>query len=355
VQAAATLSAPLDITTAPGTDANYSYTITNGANGISTYNLSSLLTVEANIAGSSTTVSVPAVTLGASTAVQAFNIPAAAGDTVTVTVPRDTVADSSINGIANGDVVIVKVGLDTYVLTAGAVTDVQVPASPATGVANMTTTFALTLAATSTLPSGTVTVPVGTLLAERQGFTVSVTPGGMTSTVDATIDVTLTATDGTNAATDATQTLVQAVGLSVAKLVQNLTTASGTAGTEQTHCGITAYQSGVTANPGETLEYLIVVTKSASGNNATAVVVNDPIPPFTTLVAGSMQLDPDGDAGTALPFAVVTEAADGDAGREAGGTVSFYPGTGGDDAGTGTGGTLSASEKVCMKFRVTVQ
>lgn len=345
VAAAGTLSAPVDITTAPGTNAVYAYTLTNGANGIATYNLSTSAPVQANIAGSTASPSVASVTVGATTVTTATTI--AAAGTTAITVPRDALADTSVNGIAAGDTVVIG----GAVYTVASVVDAQVPASPATGTANMTTTITLN-------GNGTAQpVTVGTLIAERASFNVTVVPGTMTSTADATIDVTLTATDGTNPSTDATTTTVASVGLSVAKLVRNLTVPVVGSGAG-THCGITAYAGGVSGKAGDVLEYVIVVSKSASSNNATQVRISDPLPPFTNLVAPSMEIDADGDGvGT---FAVVNHNADnGDAGETDGSTVYFYPGAGGTDAGVGvgvgTGGSVGASGKICMKFQVTIQ
>lgn len=357
VAAAATLSAPTDISTVPGTNAVYAYTITNGSNGIATYTLATGTLTQTNIGGS--TASAPAsVTLGATTVTTAFNIPTTAGGAVAgVVVPRDGTADASINGIANGDTVVVRVGATDYIFTASAVIDTQVPASPATGPTNLTTTLTLTLAAGSPVASGTVTAAVGTLIAERQNFSLTVTPGTMTSTADATIDTTLTATLTTFNTSDTTTTTVAAVGLAVDKLVRNTTvpvTGSGAA----THCGVTAYAGGVSGKAGDVLEYLIVVSKSASSSNATQVRISDPLPPFTTLNATSLAIDSDGEGVGA--FTAIDSAADnGDAGEADASTVYFYPGTGGTDAtaglGNGTGGTIGASGKVCMRFSVTIQ
>lgn len=357
VQAAATLSAPVDISTVPGTNAVYAYTITNGANGIATYGLSTGTLTQTNISGS--TASVPAsVTLGATTVTTAFNIPTTAGGAVAgVVVPRDSTADTSINGIANGDTVVVRVGATDYLFTASVVSDQQVPASPATGASNMTTTMTLTLAAGSPVASGTVTATVGTLIAERQSFSVTVTPGTMTSTADATIDTTLTSTLATFTSTDSTTTTVAAVGLSVAKLVRNITTPVAGTGAA-TNCGVTAYAGGVSGKAGDVLEYLIVVSKSASSSSATQVKISDPLPPFTTLNATSLAIDADGEGAGA--FAAIDSAADnGDAGEADTSTVYFYPGAGGSDVtaglGNGTGGSLGANGKVCMQFSVTIQ
>ncbi|HEX6591614.1 MAG TPA: hypothetical protein VF050_06415 [Moraxellaceae bacterium] len=338
VPAAATLSAPTDITTAPNAPAVYSYDITNGANGIATYSLSSAVTAQSNISGSTTAPSVASVTLGATTLASSGSTTIAAAGTTSLTVPRDSTADSSVNGIAAGDTVVIG----TAVYTVASVVDAQVPASPAVGA--FTTTITLN-------GNGTAqTVAPGTLIFERQTFTVSVTPGTMTSTTDATIDVTLTTTNGTNPSTDGTVTTVAAVGLSVTKLVRNFTTNAAGTGTAVAYGGATYYPSGVGGVTGDVLEYLIVVSKSNSANNATSVSVTDPIPVFTTFVtaaygaASGLAID-NTNSGT---FTNISNAADADAGEiDGSGNVVFRPGT--------TAGTMGASATSRMKFQVTIQ
>lgn len=335
VPAAATVSAPTDITTAPGTPASYAYTITNGANGIATYTLSSAINTQTNIAGSTAAPSVASVTLGATTVTTGTTI--AAAGTTAITVPRDSTADTSVNGIAAGDTIVIG----SAVYTVASIVDVQVPASPTNG--PFTTTITVN-------GNGTAQVlTAGTLIAERQSFNLVVTPGTMTSTTDATIDVTLTATNGTNPSTDATTTTVASVGLSVTKLVRNFTTNAAGTGTSVSYGGATYYPSGVTGNPGEVLEYLIVVSKSSSANSATSVSVTDPIPVFTTFVttaygaASGLAIDNTG-AGT---FTNLSNATDADAGEFAASNVVFRPGA--------TAGTLGASATSRMKFQVTIQ
>ncbi len=335
VSAAATLSAPTDITTAPGTPAVYSYTITNGANGIATYSLASVIDAQTNISGSTAAPSAASVTLGASTVTTATTI--AAAGTTAITVPRDGSADTTVNGIAGGDTIVI--GGQVY--TVASVVDAQVPAAPANG--PYTTTITVN-------GNGTAqAVTVGSLILERQTFSVTVTPGTMTSTTDATIDVTLTATDGSNPASDATTTTVASVGLSVTKLVRNVTTSAAGTGVAVTYGGATYYPSGVTGNPSEVLEYLIVVSKSSSANNATSVSVTDPVPVFTSFLstaygaASGLAIDNAG-AGT---FTNLTNATDADAAEFVGNNVVFRPGA--------TAGTMGASATSRMKFQVSIQ
>lgn len=345
VRANPILSAPADQSTDPATSAVYSYTITSAANGIATYNLTSPLVQSAGIAGSLATTSVASVTLGASTL--ASNTTIAASGTTVINVPRDNTADASINGLTVGDTVVIGGGVFS-IAAIGADT-----ASPGT--------------TTITVNGNGValTVPAGTLIAERQTFTLTVKPGTVSnSSVDQTITVTSTATDaavGTYTSNDVTVTTVLSVGLTVQKLVRNTNYAAGvggnTAGVGGTVYGTNTYYSGgVTGNPGEVLEYMIVVTKSATTSSATRVKISDPIPPFTSYVASSMSLDNGAGA-----VALNDSGSDGDAGETDTNTVYFYPGTGGTDGGAlapgvndGTGGTLGANAVSRALFRVKI-
>jgi hypothetical protein len=349
VKAAALINAPTNITTDPSTNAVYNYTITNGANGISTYALSTAVGAQTNIAGSTAAPSPISVTLGATTVATAVTIPVGSGATV-ITVPRDGVADTSINGIKNGATVVISGQL----FTVSAVTDVQVPAAPANG--PYTTTFTVT-----PVVAVAVAIPLtaGTLIPEQKTFTVTVTPGTMTSITDATIPVTVTVTDGTNAVTGTTTTTVAAVGLTVSKLVRNVGNAAGNAaGTGSvTYNAVTYYTGGVTGNPGDTLEYLIVVSKGSSASGATKVKVSDPLPPFTTYVASSMAVDT---TGVGNAYTALTDAIDADAGEtDVTGVIWFYPGSGrgatGGALGSGPGGNMGANATSLLKFQVKIQ
>lgn len=344
------------LTTDPNTPAVYTYQILNNSNGRVTYSLAATKTSDTTDGADSTVdASTPAIELGATVIVTGVaSTPTTVGSTFTIEVPRDDVAGSGVNGIDVGDTV--EIGGRAF--TVAAVNDQQVAAAPGASptLADYTTTITLNSDGTD------VPIPAGAQVGERATFTSTVTPGEVTSAGDKTIGgqivvsdsnpVTATAIAATADDTLTTTTTVAGVGLSVQKLVRNISPGAAAGSAGETHCGVTAYASGVTANPGETLEYLVVVTKNASASAATGVIVSDPIPPFTTLVANSMQVDADGE-GSGTSFVAVTDSADGDAGRTNGSTVYFYPGTGGTDAGTG--GTLAASAKVCMTFQVTVQ
>ena len=83
--------------------------------------------------------------------------------------------------------------------------------------------------------------------------------------------------------------------------------------------------SGVTANPGEELEYVIAVSNGAGAATATDVVISDPVPNFTTL-SSNIALD-DGIAPAGF-VSTGTAAEDGDFAEVTGNVVYIYAGDG---------------------------
>lgn len=119
--------------------------------------------------------------------------------------------------------------------------------------------------------------------------------------------------------------------------------------------------NGGQVEPGDVLTYTIGFTNSGQ-DGATNVVVNDPLPPGTTYVPGSLVvLTNDTNDGGATNGGIVgpmTDAADGDAAEFVGGTVVFHMGI--DDAafdggtGLGNGGMITAGHAGAFRFQVTV-
>ena len=215
---------------------------------------------------------------------------------------------------------------------------------------------------------GPATLTVGMLISEQQTFYLRDTA---TANADgSTVTNTLTATDGTNPATDDTETTVNiAPSLTVTKYVRNVSCATcnpaaltGTTINGQEYWD-TASGETVTGNPTNTLEYVIAIANAASAGTATAVVISDPIPEFTAYVATSMSVDPDGVSGWTALNDGANDAADPgeyDATAGARGTVYIYAGSGGDDGtvaatfNDGTGGSLPASTTTYGLFQVTI-
>jgi hypothetical protein len=344
VEATPTLSAPTDQSAFSGTAIDYTYTITTNANGVDTYTLGdSQIAADAGITGNTREIRdtaggggsvIGSVTLGATSVAAA----AVATDTA-ITVPADGASDASVNGIEAGDTLII--GGNSY--TVASITD------------NASGTSTINLSAG--LSAG---VSVGDLIAEQQTFYLRVTA---TSTVDGdTVENQVTASDGVSAAaTDNTITTVNiAPSLTVTKYVANITTpvvGGGSTVTVDTGLGggsTTYYTTGVTGDPGDTLEYVIEISNAASAGQATDVVISDPVPAFTTLVGGTVSLDP----GTGTWSTVANTADNGDFGETDGTTVYIYAGSGGDDTtagvGSGSGGSLNGGTTTLGAFQVTI-
>ena len=271
VYASATLSAPGDLTTTPGSSVSYSYTITSNANGDDNYNLTdSIVESTGNklITGSTVTFNqgagdITSVTLGATTV--AAN--AALGATA-ISVPNDSASNSSINGIVANDIIVIN-GVQYTVLN---VVDNG-------GAVGTMSTINLTSGLT-----GAITAGMG--IFERQTFNMKVTPGTVDSadTVDPTITVTTTVKgSGPDSGTtihvsDDTVTTVHIAKLTIDKTVSP--------------DGITYYNTASAPKfiTGNTVWYKVVATNNGS-SNATAVTLTDPVPAYTTYVANSTTLN----------------------------------------------------------------
>jgi len=355
VEATPTLSAPSDQSVFSGSSVDYTYSITANANGVDTYNLTSTETAaDAGITGnvrvfrdSGDTANITTIDLGSTSVAAAVTITAAG--TTNVTVPSDSAADASLNGLVAGDTVVVN----SVIHTIASITD------------NATGTSTLELNGNGVDNAVTVGMQIG----QRDTFIFRVAP---TTTVDSdTVTNRVDARDdaaNAAAAPDTTITTVNiAPSMTVTKYVRNVLNAAGNAGGAgaQTVNGATYYTSGVTGDPGDTLEYVIVVANAASAGTATDVIISDPIPTFTTYVANSLLLDNDtlADGSSVAGWAITptdTED-DGDEGeyRVANTTAYIYAGTGGDDTDAGappygTGGSLAGGNYTFGAFRVTI-
>ncbi|MBK5276637.1 MAG: hypothetical protein JJE30_16530 [Desulfuromonadales bacterium] len=233
-----------------------SYTITAGANGPDTYNLSAAVTGSTNTSGATATSTAASVALGAS-------VTTVGSTTTTIVVPADGNLPgemSGVNGIQVGDTVVINGETRTVI----AITD------NASGTSTITLNSALGAA-----PG------VGVLVAEQKVVTTTVTAGTITVTgTDVTVSDSLTATSVSSAGATATSgSILNNYTSGVAtlnKYVRNVSVASGS-GVPYIYTGINYYPNGVTAKPGETLEYILVATNSGSGA-VNASVVNDVLP-----------------------------------------------------------------------------
>lgn len=328
-----TLSTPADTVIPSGTTTDYAYTILNNSNGPETFNLAVVFNQTAGNITGHTEVFVPLspITLGATTVAAA-----AAANATVITVPNDGSgggADSPVNGIAVGDTVMI--GASSYTVTAT--------------MDNATGTSTITLGGTGL--TGPVTV--GTQIGERGSFISRTTP---TASVNNSIyTLTVSATGAAAAATDLTQTTVLVTAALVpTKFVRNIAVACSTGTVVTVDTGLGAgpgnyCSSGVTGNPGQTLEYLIRVSNPSGGAAATNVIISDPVPAFTTQT-GNIALDP----GTGTYSNVLPAANNHDFAEVVANIVYIYAGTGGFDDVANGGGSLAANTTTFGAFRVTI-
>ncbi|MCC1496383.1 hypothetical protein [Alcanivorax sp. 1008] len=339
------VSSPADVDpTTEDTVVSLVYTVTSTANGPDTYNFTSADTrtnMDADAVGDD-----PSIDLGATTVASAIS----ATDT-DIIVPFDGTDDGIVNGLAVGDTIVIDPTGTAEVAVIDSIDE---------------TTGAATNTVTITLTAGTTNGFIyGTTIGQRDTVTVDITTDTITAGTSGTHSILSTATsdfDGAVSGTQLTATVitVRRPVLTVTKYVRNATplTTFNPVAADITVDGVDYYSSGVTGNPGDTMQYLIVIDNRAAGaGTANNIVVSDPIPQFTTFVASSIELDP-GD-GT---FVAQDETADdGDAAEldtTGNGTVYVYAGAGGDDttggAGNGDGGTLLATEISHVIFQVTI-
>ncbi|BBO75164.1 hypothetical protein DSCW_25810 [Desulfosarcina widdelii] len=331
VEAAPTITSPADIDpTNENTASTLIYTVTGNANGDDSYTITFAL-VNTDI-GAVTVADVP-VTLGGTT------LAAAASATETqIIVPYDSNADgdsAATNGIEHDDTIII--GGSAYVVDT---------------VSENSSTNLTTITLTTALSSD---VSIGEIVGEQQEINVTVTTdyldtGATVGTYAVTATITSDSDSSASAAQDpVTMITVRLTQLTVAKYVRDIANDSGTT-PSYSYNGITYYTS-VSAEPGATLEYIVVVTNdTGAALEATNVVIEDPIPQFTTFLSGTISLDPDIDDSTD-PLDTLTDATSDDAGELDGDTVRIRAGSGGTDT---VGGTLAEDQTTVGIFRVTI-
>jgi hypothetical protein len=252
--------------TGAGTTLSDSFTITTGANGPDTYNLAATVTGSTNTSGATATSALPTVALGAT-------VTTAGSTTTIIVVPADGNLPgemTGVNGIQVGDTVVI--GSDVRTVTA--ITDN--PSGTSTIVLNT--------------PLGAAP-GVGVLVAEQKVLTVNATAGTITTTgINVTVSDNITATSTTlPAATTTSGALLNTFTSGVAtlaKYVRNLAPGIIGSGTPYTYNSINYYPAGVTAKPGNVLEYILVATNTRS-SAVTSAVISDILPTdFVTLKAG---------------------------------------------------------------------
>lgn len=271
VPAAPNIVAGLPQTTSyngPGTTLTDSFTITAGSNGPDTYNLSAAVVPS----GSSNSTS-PTATPTAATVFLGSSVTTVGSTGTVIVVPADgNSSDGKVNGIAVNATVVIN-GQERTVV---AISD------------NLSGTSTITLNAV--LSSGYVP-GAGVLVAERKTVTTTVTAGTIiVSGTDVTVSDTLTATSGSGlgpAFTSGSVLNTYTSGIAtLTKYVRNVSVMSGT-GTPYGYDGNNYYLAGVTAKPGEVLEYALIAHNTSTTGSVSASVVTDAIPTgYVTLKTG---------------------------------------------------------------------
>jgi hypothetical protein len=306
-----------------------SYTITASANGPDTYNITAAVSGSTNTSGAAANPTAPTVSLGAT-------VTTAGSSATVIDVPSDGVANNNLNGIVVGSTVVIN----------GDVRTVTAISDNASGISTITLNAALSGGAPGT----------GVLVAEQKVITTTVTPGTITSSgSDVTVSDKVTITSATASSVTATSGAVLNTFTSgvatLMKYVRNVSTASGT-GTAYVYNSTNYYSAGVTAKPGDVLEYVLVATNSSLTGSVSASVVTDSLPTSyvafkTGVYTGSTDVTYVNDSGAA---SYLTANGTGAANYSAP-TLTVYIGTG---ATSSAGGTIPANKSVLVLYRATV-
>ena len=317
----------------PGATLTDSFTVTAGANGPDTYNITANVSGQTNNNNNGTaTPTVASVILGAS-------VTTTGSTDQVIVVPSDGTSNASVNGIEVGDTVVINGEARTV-----------------TGISdNASGTSTITL--NSTLTGGAP--GVGVLVAEQKVITTTVTPGTIVTTgTDVTVSDTITMTSATTPAVTVTSGAITNTFTSgvatLTKYVRNVTTPMVGTGAPYGYGGNNYYLGGVTAKPNEVLEYALVATNTSSTGSVSAAVITDALPTsYVTFRTGVYS------GSTDVTYFVVgspsatylTAAADADAANYAAPTLTVNVGTGATNA---AGGIIPASTSLLVLYQVTI-
>lgn len=307
-----------------------SFIVTATANGPDTYTVTTSITSSNNTSSPTATPLSVSISLGATVTVSGSS-------TTAIVVPADGVSNGSVNGILANSTVFIN----------NEERDVQSVIDNATGTSTITLKAPL-----SSAPGA------GVLVAGRQVVNVDVTAGSITTVgQDVTVAKNLTVTStsqGNISKTSASVTDTFTSGAAnLAKYVRNTVNASGS-GTPYVYNSTNYYRAGVTAAPGDRLEYLLVATNS-SPNPVSAAAINDLLPTtFASLKADAYGVGKevtyvdDANLATTYSAAVDTDQANYNSGS---GQLTVYVGSGATNA---VGGSIPANKSVLVLYQVTV-
>lgn len=332
VSIAATFSAPnASVNKAENQSYSATYVVQSNANGPDTYTVAGVYESTNNVSGAaSPTTSTASLSLGATAAAAS-----AASGQATITVPSDGASDGAINGLAAGETVVI----------AGATYTIDSITDNASGTSSIVLTT--NLASSLSLGDG---------IFEYRSFTVDITDVGANGGAVNRLDLRTTVTSDTTPNPVFTFDVdINLVAILVDKFVRNTAGVCATcggagtvsydadgagAGTSETY-----YDAGVTAAPGATLEYVLVIQTSTAP--ITTALITDVLPDFTTYEASS----------TFLNGIAVTDEASGnpfplDSGSDDGGLL--VDDNGSRTAGTEGTGAIGTGQTVYVTYRVTV-
>jgi len=294
----ATALLPAGQTVDSGTTPTYLIALTANANGGDTYNLSRAISSVTNMASDTVTYSTvrndgsTVITSGSPATVALGASVIQANTANTISIPGGSTVAAAIQTNAAGFKVLVVNGVD-YIVT-GSITTGTAPANTHVGATYYNNTGAATAEALAVItlaanPSGANVAPAftvnalkGTVAAEQILVLVSVNGVvGTTVGTDGTVAFTLTTTDsssGNSATSTSITTTFKGSNLQVQKNVRNL----GPTGVLNP-----AFAASATGNPGDILEYQVLV-KNAGGSSAAKVSASDAVPIYTQLVCGGV-------------------------------------------------------------------
>ncbi|MDG1442295.1 MAG: hypothetical protein P8R02_06355 [Pseudomonadales bacterium] len=399
------------------------YTVYSNANGPDTYDITvfpspvcdnlandgltcsdfysdNLLTSE--LALSTSTLELGATTVFSTTAFDDCIHTTVAGAECLATVPNDDdtgLSATSVNGLISGDTVFLEAGIECLVdITTdnSATTDELSPA----GATSVIEIYSCDGAGLTTVPA------LGTVIGESKSFTLTLDPDAATPILGLpatqTIDVQTNIESNTTPAGTAIQSVARVftvevvAALTINKFVKNIT---NTGATYNVTCGpassalvavaaalpaadnITATNLGtqnsgsadsnpfcesgaVTADPGDTLEYLIVIN-NGDGSTTSTVIMQEPIADFTLFGTDGNEATAENlvvfTADNAIAWTGTTDATADDPVEFDTGTRSLYFYPGGTSDGNATfgdvddGGTLTGDDYYLLIYTVTVQ
>jgi hypothetical protein len=308
----------------------------SNTNGPDTYTLvPAIIGTPTNTSGAGLTLTSPAspVLLGATVTLSGCT-------TTGLNVPADgNSGDNAVNGIAALDWVVVN----------GQRRQVSSIVDNATGTSTITLAIALSAA-----PGA------GVLVGEQQDVTVTVRSGTITTAgqnivINKQLTIASVTDPSKTADTSATPTIdTYTSGLAtLSKYVRNVnqTAMTGT-GTVYPYNSLNYWPSGITASPGEVLEYILVANNSGTGS-VTAASITDALPTtYVSLATGAYSGGRDITYFNESNVASYLTAASGDdAATYASPTLTINVGTGATSA---LGGTIASGATVRVLYRATV-